>query len=1338
MEGKKRYIAIVLFLLIGLTLFAFANPVEEEKGLEKTNGNGKETSEVSDKKDKSDDNDGTLETEDEDNTQTQAQVLNQQNAQQVDNTYANALAAVEKAEQALANELENVDSDSVKELLEDARDLIDAVTNDNSKNELTERADIVEEAIDAIALVEALERLVNNAENKDGIQEAIDYRTDNQVNETVENLRNKEVQNVLKEILDELNLILDDNTAPSYDGIKNNETTKEDVTLTVSDDTEVAVKVTLDGEEVTYTEGEAFTKEGVYEVVLVDEAFNETSITFTIDKTAPKFDGLKSGSHYETIEIKVDDATETTITVKNMDTGETTEVANGTKLTADATYYITAEDAAGNQTSIWVAIDTIAPSITGVDETKPTNKNEIVYVSDKFLNKVTIDGVEYTRKDFTVGANNENFKFQKKVTKEGTHTVIATDKYGNTTTKTFVIDKTPNRVMWTSVKTTNSNVYKNIYYVKNGDTITFRMGTSEKLGENPVVTIGGKTIEMKYVKYFEGPKHHEYIGTLEIAEDENEMTEGTLEISISNITDEAGNEVFVYQKGETKERISTKVTTNGKSLIYDRTAAKPHSTTYSPKTLTNTDVTVTIKVNEELKPVEGWTLSEDKKSISKVFTENTKGSVVISDLAGNEVTRYYKVSNIDKVAAVRKSADFYVNGLTQVDKTFYTQYGKTVVVNITTDEELAEVPTFTLHNNGKDFVMEDAIYRGLNDKGYHLYQASYKMTKESGLKDGEITFTVSNIKDKAGNETADVTEATNGRKVALDNKNPVVSGVNNKYHYNTPVTIKAVDYIVHNLAPIVTTTIDGETYELGTEYSTEGTHEFVAYDAAGNRLRVKFTIDYTAPTYVLYRPKVRPVEVVPTKEIDGKLYINEDAEVQFHDNFRLLTIAVNDGKPYTTTEGVTGQIKYITEPGEYKYTVTDKAGNSTTVTVVLDKKAPKFQPEKWSNTLEADKNATFSCPDMSAYVTDDISGVKSVVLDKWYAENWSIPDQTKPGKFTCRYISTDNAGNSVSNDIFYNVVDTTPATIEVPGNEGLNKNEYRVEAGVSVTVEDIMATVTDNVDVTTKIAPASATRYYTKESGKGSHSYDFSNGFTTNELGRYNLLYEYTDNAGNASTAGMMIVIKDTTSPVITITKANNTTYVRGTDVTHIQFNVFKDGNLVHSYNSATSSAEKFFSLDWLGEGNYVIEAIDEAGNKASVSAVVDETLNVPTTEESHIRISEDDERYIDTGSSFANYFFNMISTYTITFDEPVKIGSVEVSDGIYGGTVKGTATDMYGLATNADADGYATEFIISYNNALWFDIETYVKPNWTKITFEDKVGNSILVEDAEALLYRK
>ena len=31
MEGKKKYFALVLFLFLGLMIFTFANPAEEEK-----------------------------------------------------------------------------------------------------------------------------------------------------------------------------------------------------------------------------------------------------------------------------------------------------------------------------------------------------------------------------------------------------------------------------------------------------------------------------------------------------------------------------------------------------------------------------------------------------------------------------------------------------------------------------------------------------------------------------------------------------------------------------------------------------------------------------------------------------------------------------------------------------------------------------------------------------------------------------------------------------------------------------------------------------------------------------------------------------------------------------------------------------------------------------------------------------------------------------------------------------------------------------------------------------------------------------------------------------------
>lgn len=78
---------------------------------------------------------------------------------------------------------------------------------------------------------------------------------------------------------------------------------------------------------------------------------------------------------------------------------------------------------------------------------------------------------------------------------------------------------------------------------------------------------------------------------------------------------------------------------------------------YSNKNQTNTFVEVKIKSNEELQGVTGWTLSEDKLSLSKKYIENMTEIVMVRDLAGNESTVYVEVSNI------KNSEEFKVNML---------------------------------------------------------------------------------------------------------------------------------------------------------------------------------------------------------------------------------------------------------------------------------------------------------------------------------------------------------------------------------------------------------------------------------------------------------------------------------------------------------------------------------------------------------------------------------------------------------------------------------------------------------------------------------------------------
>ena len=65
----------------------------------------------------------------------------------------------------------------------------------------------------------------------------------------------------------------------------------------------------------------------------------------------------------------------------------------------------------------------------------------------------------------------------------------------------------------------------------------------------------------------------------------------------------------------------------------------------------NISKTAIITSNEEVQEVEGWTLSEDKKRLTKIYIENTTENVIVKDLLGNESTISIEVSGIELIAS---------------------------------------------------------------------------------------------------------------------------------------------------------------------------------------------------------------------------------------------------------------------------------------------------------------------------------------------------------------------------------------------------------------------------------------------------------------------------------------------------------------------------------------------------------------------------------------------------------------------------------------------------------------------------------------------------------------
>ena len=85
---------------------------------------------------------------------------------------------------------------------------------------------------------------------------------------------------------------------------------------------------------------------------------------------------------------------------------------------------------------------------------------------------------------------------------------------------------------------------------------------------------------------------------------------------------------------------------------------------YSTIEETRKNIIVEIKANEEVQEIEGWKLSEDKKTLTKEYSRNTKETITVKDIAGNETKVEINIQNIDESITIGD-----INGDNQIDIT---------------------------------------------------------------------------------------------------------------------------------------------------------------------------------------------------------------------------------------------------------------------------------------------------------------------------------------------------------------------------------------------------------------------------------------------------------------------------------------------------------------------------------------------------------------------------------------------------------------------------------------------------------------------------------------------
>ena len=1413
MEGKKRYIAIILFLLICLMVFTFATTGDEE--LEQ--GNGSNIQEVTDKENSDKDKEETKSEEKEDSKESSTSNKPSSNSStkeestpnvedeeenldgtgEVDNSaYDKALEAVE--------ELESLLTDAQAKI---ARDLVEEVTNSDQFKELMERIEDAEDAIDANELVEKLEQMVKEAAEKADITDAKDFR-DDEVTDAVNEIDGENLEDVKEDLLDrieELSKILDDDTAPTVEPNIDGLATNEDVSLTIKDINEITTTVKKDGN--TYEYVDTFTEEGTYEVTVVDAAFNDVTVTFTIDKTKPKFEGLASREEeVENYVVDVTDATATTITMQK-DHGKFQIIEEGYELTEEGTYQLVATDAAGNKFSTWIHIDKTLPTIEDIEDGEHRRKDTTITVFDRYLKKVVVDGVVYTTKDFTTNAKNEDRKFEIVISEEGEHTITAIDNSGKSITKTFTIDKTKPQITGvedgaiynhdvtpiiveeniqnvaiqkdgkkytkytigmtltedgvykmratdkagnkfdyitftidkTAPKSVSRNIYTNgvkegttyyatngnkitayirvseqlatlptitfhvngkdyvatdvkesfhkaedkengiykyevnvkldenfdiedgeltftvsnivdkagntleavsnatnknkviidrthimltqtslstdvvegkTYYVKNGDTITFNIGFNEMPAETPVVTIGGKKVELKYDKYYEAISTYLYRGSVTIPEDETEMAEGELAIVISNVADKAGNKGFYYTKlsKNITEEATKYDTTNGRQVIYDRTPNRITQTSLSSEIsvsktyyvtngstidfsigfseLLSEDAIVTIGGKKvELKYDKFYTainthLYRGKLTIAEDESEMPEGKLEIvitniTDKVGNK--GFYYQTNGKKVMTIYKNVETTNGRIAFYDITgpkVTPSYKETTTEQ---DEEFTNYPTFEVKDNSNQAVTQELISGSVDTTTLGVYTLTYRFTDIVG------NYTDVSIKVKV-----------------VDTKAPTIEGLVDGAYYNTKDTHAIpVAYDKNGALLFVKTTIlDNEVISpwiSGKEITQVGTYKVYAVDKFGNKSE-EITINIDP-----YAPKVLVLDRF--ENISGA-YLPIKPVILEHN---LDTIEVElDGKKIDYKTG-----DQLTKDGKYKMTVTDKAGNSTTVEFTMDSVAP---------TMLISPTSLGVVDSLDLNDVDNITGLllsEEAEFQLMKAEkNITILDKDIPiYKYTKLpangIIDEEGEYILIAYDKAYNltaykfIVDRSAPTVNVE--EGkyyssvtINVEDANMASGTLEGLEDLIPGIGEIISSLSKLDPSITIQ-------KGNNWLDkkaIENGYVVDEDGTYTLvakdvvgvnpLFSKEEQAAHTTTVTFHIDTKNPTANVVEGGVYNKVTVK--VDDAHLD------------ETSITINDKKYDGKEITEKGTYVLKAKDLAGNILEVNFEVDPT----------------------------------------------------------------------------------------------------------------------------------
>lgn len=787
---------------------------------------------------------------------------------------------------------------------------------------------------DARRIIEELENRVNSMQNKDDSNAAVDYRTDTDIIDMVNNLPEGTEKDELMNRLDAINKVLDDATAPDITGINNGDVTKENVTINVTDDNDVTFTATLDEEEIEFTT--PLTAEGHYVVTVTDKNFNTTTVEFTIDKTPIALDWLyvlnNSGTDYKVIgdgqklyvELVFSEQFTSTPMIQ-IGNAEAVEMScHWTNWQTEKQYF---------KCDATITID---GSTMGLENGKEVPV-KITNVLDAARNETVL--------------TNEN--------------ITETEKYGH-----VIYDKqAPERevLRLTNVSRKDENGAW-LQVAKAGDIVRVIVQFNENLATLPTLKINGT--EVGVMKYDSNMQSYTY----DYKVTKNDVN-GVMQIEISNYADAAGNVGVTLTNKDINHDTQNQVVIDTVAPVISGVDVEYNNK--SEIVTVKDDNLASVTVNGVEQEFEGT-------SFEKKFPSDGTYTVVATDKAGNSTSVTFTIDQTDPVV---KAANILVDGDVNEQTEFYATTGDTIYSYVRFSEELKQNPKFYLVNNGTEYEVSDVTVTGPNDNGEYTYSIRYTITEDNTMTDGQIEMKVTGISDKAGNTIDDITKPTNGHIVYLDrvapelNINPLTD---EGYSNSKKLGVSGTDA---NKLSIVITNAEGTVvrmdsssqgsdgtywtaYDIENEISVDGQYTAVASDVAGNQTTVTFTVDREAPEFDLSAIPTTftigkdiyqyPQPGVVTDNIDGNISFGQVHMNWYHKNA--------DGTKGEATQCFGGDNWNTSltncEPGDYiiTYRVSDKAGNETSVEKtmtlvkeVVDNENPVIKGVKTNNDYSETK-----------------------------------------------------------------------------------------------------------------------------------------------------------------------------------------------------------------------------------------------------------------------------------------------------------------------------------------------------------------------------------------------